>query len=213
MQYESKRWGNDPSYFVSCSWFSKQRSKSWHNPVQWGFIKRHSSQVMLEIRIWTTQSSTLCFNPCSKKWEFLFRIVPWDGRFTSVFKDSIALPIGPSLSEESGQSHSGNIFNNKNSDQISFSLSIVEHNSKLNRNSLSTSILLNRKFTFFSLKLIWLQMYNHSMQMYNHSMARTSFLCWEQNRTWQIRKITACLSLCEITNVNYCMLQNFVSPK
>lgn len=41
--------------------------------------------------------------------------------------------LATSLSEESGQSHSGNIFNNKNSDQISFSLYIVEHNSKLNK--------------------------------------------------------------------------------
>lgn len=41
--------------------------------------------------------------------------------------------LATSLSEESGQSHSGNIFNSKSSDQISFSLSIVEHNSKLNK--------------------------------------------------------------------------------
>lgn len=40
------------------------------------------------------QSSTFCFNLCSKKWEFVFRTGPWDGRFTSVFKDWISLPVG-----------------------------------------------------------------------------------------------------------------------
>lgn len=117
-----------------------------------------------------------------------------------------------SLSEENGLNHSGNVFN-KNSDQISFHLSTVGHNFKLNKTSFLQAFywiesLLSLLWNLFDCNCIIIPCKCIIIQWRAHPL-----LCWEQNRTWQIKKITACWSLCEITNVNYRMLQEFVPPK
>lgn len=75
-----------------------------------------------------------------------------------------------SLSGESGQSHSRNVFN-KNSNKISFHLSTVEYNFKLNNIALLQALCRIGR-VFFSLKLIWLQMDNHSVAYISFFMLR-----------------------------------------
>lgn len=76
-----------------------------------------------------------------------------------------------SLSGESGQSHSGNVFNNKNSDQISFHSSTVEYSFKLNTIAFLQALCWIGSI-LFSLKLIWLQMDHHSVACTSSFMLR-----------------------------------------
>lgn len=73
--------------------------------------------------------------PCSKQWASLFKMEPCgDGGpiLNALLSSKFEFPClsATSLSEESRQSHSGNVFNNKNSNQIIFT---VEYNFKLNK--------------------------------------------------------------------------------
>lgn len=113
-------------------------------------------------------------------------------------QDPVYVLLSPCLSAtslcgESGPSHSGNLFNSKNSDQISFRLATVEHSFKLNK-------------IFFLLAFYWIgSLLSFLLNLYDCKCILIPWqahplLCWEQNRTWQT-EITACLSLCEITNV------------
>lgn len=97
---------------------------------------------------------------------------------------SATSPIG-----ERGQSHSGNVFNNKNSDQISFCLSTVEYNFKLNKFPCCKHCTELKAYSslwkLFGCKWIIIPWHAHPLS------------CWEQSRTWGVES-TAGLSQCEL---------------
>lgn len=124
----------------------------------------------------------------SQQWEFLFRIEPRGGRYTSVFKGSVSLPICHFTKWGMWPEPFWKRFNNKkNSDQISFSLSTVEHSFKLNKISFLQAFywiesLLSLLWNLFDCRCIIIPCKCITIPWHAHPL-----LCWEQNRTWQIR--------------------------